>query len=937
MDSNMSSSSTPVSSSSLSALAAGGPANGSGSSGSSGDRQDYFGTLAIVDSAGASAKAPAPATLTGDNSNNYYNHQPLHHPTAYPYHASWVAGSVAPAPGSATAAASPSAGAPAASALSAAVGDPSNVLEPTRSRPSLHDRGAPLGSPSTLSNVGAAWINRYHQAMPRHTMSNGTTTTTTTTGPASATSRGGTHPVHAIVPNQGHHAHGHAQAHLHHPAYPAYPASSSSHHTQHFNSGGAALSHLLHHSDQTETSSAAPHCNPHGGPAPYPTPVTPSLLSSSNMPSNQTSMTHVESSALEVAPNSVSSSAAAAAVAAAGATAPGSLHTPMATSTTTTTAGHPIAIFSQMHSHLWPSYPSSTVASSPTTLGPAASRPLAPPAAATAPAPINSVHELLYSLHLTQYYDTFVAEGFDRLEALDDITEADFEAVGVRRGHRRLIQRHLASIKALYRLHNGAVGLGQLFGTLALISFLSGYLLRASPSVSVAGLPTSAPLVLPIALGHGENGTISTVPALAVVKNNGLGKAEWVDPTVADQAPVVAANAADEFAPKSKMEDEAEESDDNQIGDVSLATTLVEDQEMSNLSSSTGVSRARGGSKSRGVKRKSIAPATTAPTSVTQTNRNVFYIHPTNSASVTRSTTASPTAVPIHSTAVSTSAAPGTRMNPAKRRYRRHPKPDPNAPVKPSSAYVEFSTSIRAQLGTSKSFTEIARIVGEKWQALPCLEKADLERRTIEAKEAYARDLELYQQGKEWREYEAYLKEFRAKYPDSAIGPSTTAAGVAELETGSSPAPSGSGSGSGSTAGKESKVVGSGKGRGGRRSSTRTVQLAAPMDEGTSTSSVRMGRRTSTRRSLAKNGAREEVGSDLDFDFDGDGDGEGEGEDVDGEGETDEDALVGSSTTTMTNGSGVDEEGKREEFDKEQWDAVRVLANVHRRESELSR
>ncbi|KDE08490.1 hypothetical protein MVLG_01270 [Microbotryum lychnidis-dioicae p1A1 Lamole] len=903
MDSNMSSSSTPASSSSLSALAAGGPAIGSGSSGtgSSGDRQDYFGTLAIVDSAGASAKAPAPATLTGDNSSNHYNHQPLHHPTAYPYHASWVAGSVAPAPGSATAAASPSAGAPAASALSAAVGDLSNVLEPTRSRPSLHDRGAPLGSPSTLSNVGAAWINRYHQAMPRHTMSNGTMTTT---APASATSRGGTlhpanDPAHAIVPNQGHHAHGHAQAYPHHPAYSNYPDSSSSHHTQQFKSGGAALSHLLHYTDQTETSSAAPHCNPHGGSAPYPTPVTPSLLSSSNMSSNQTSITHVESSALEVAPNSVSSSAAAAAVAAAGATAPGSLHIPMAKSTTTTTTmGHPIATFSHMHSHLWPSYPSSTVASSSTNLGPAASRQLAPPAAATAPAPINLVHELLYSLHLTQYYDTFVAEGFDRLEALDDITEADFEAVGVRRGHRRLIQRHLASIK---------------------------------------GLPTSAPLVLPIALGHGENGTISTVPALAAVKNHGLGKAEWVDPTVADQAQVVDANAADEFAPKSKMEDEVEESDDNQIGDVSVATTLVEDQEMSNLSSSTGASRARGGSKSRGVKRKSIAPAKTLPTSVTQTNRNVFYIHPTNSASVTRSTTASRTAVPIQTTAVSTSATPGTpmnpTMNPAKRRYRRHPKPDPNAPVKPSSAYVEFSTSIRAQLGTSKSFTEIARIVGEKWQALPCLEKADLERRTIEAKEAYARDLELYQQGKEWREYEAYLKQFRAKYPDSAIGPSTTAAGVAELETGSSPAPSGSGSGS--TAGKESKVVGCGKGRGGRRSSTRTVQLAAPVGEVAPTRSVRMGRRTSARRSLAKHGAREELSSDSDLD--GDGDGEGEGEDVDGEGETDEDPLVGSSTTTMTNGNGVGVEGKGEEFDKEQWDAVRVLANVHRRECELSR
>ena len=57
-----------------------------------------------------------------------------------------------------------------------------------------------------------------------------------------------------------------------------------------------------------------------------------------------------------------------------------------------------------------------------------------------------------------------------------------------------------------------------------------------------------------------------------------------------------------------------------------------------------------------------------------------------------------------------------------KRRYRRHPKADPHAPVKPSSAYVEFSNTVREEM-KGASFTEIARRVGERWQALPKQEK----------------------------------------------------------------------------------------------------------------------------------------------------------------------------------------------------------------------
>ncbi|KFY03345.1 hypothetical protein O988_01540 [Pseudogymnoascus sp. VKM F-3808] len=47
-----------------------------------------------------------------------------------------------------------------------------------------------------------------------------------------------------------------------------------------------------------------------------------------------------------------------------------------------------------------------------------------------------------------------------------------------------------------------------------------------------------------------------------------------------------------------------------------------------------------------------------------------------------------------------------------KRKYRRHPRPDESAPARPRSAYVIFSTKMRADLkGKSLSFTEIAKLV----------------------------------------------------------------------------------------------------------------------------------------------------------------------------------------------------------------------------------
>ncbi|KAK6409379.1 hypothetical protein LTR95_018323 [Oleoguttula sp. CCFEE 5521] len=50
-------------------------------------------------------------------------------------------------------------------------------------------------------------------------------------------------------------------------------------------------------------------------------------------------------------------------------------------------------------------------------------------------------YDSLHSIGLTQYHDKFVQEAFDTWEVLIDITEPDLDALGVKLGHRRVLQR----------------------------------------------------------------------------------------------------------------------------------------------------------------------------------------------------------------------------------------------------------------------------------------------------------------------------------------------------------------------------------------------------------------------------------------------------------------------------------------------------------------
>lgn len=68
------------------------------------------------------------------------------------------------------------------------------------------------------------------------------------------------------------------------------------------------------------------------------------------------------------------------------------------------------------------------------------------------------------------------------------------------------------------------------------------------------------------------------------------------------------------------------------------------------------------------------------------------------------------------------------------------------------------------------SFTEIAKCVGERWQALSAGEKEPFESQTAAAKEKYNAELASYKTTESYREYLRYLADFKLKNPGPQAG-----------------------------------------------------------------------------------------------------------------------------------------------------------------------
>lgn len=100
-----------------------------------------------------------------------------------------------------------------------------------------------------------------------------------------------------------------------------------------------------------------------------------------------------------------------------------------------------------------------------------------------------------------------------------------------------------------------------------------------------------------------------------------------------------------------------------------------------------------------------------------------------------------------------------------RRRYTRRPKPDVHAPVKPLTAYASFANDLRKQYASlSLSFAELAKKIGVAWQCCPAeLRDLYLSNANTE-KDMYEVQLEKYKTTEEYRQYQIYCEEFKAKH-----------------------------------------------------------------------------------------------------------------------------------------------------------------------------
>ncbi|ORX89890.1 HMG-box [Basidiobolus meristosporus CBS 931.73] len=226
------------------------------------------------------------------------------------------------------------------------------------------------------------------------------------------------------------------------------------------------------------------------------------------------------------------------------------------------------------------------------------------------------VRDFLAKCRLEQYYTTFVSEGFDQLKSLLEITESDLAAMDVKRGHRRLLQQEIASLKGFTQ----------------------------PPSMGLSMVPTD------------EN---------------------FLNMSETDSTP--------------------------------------------------------------------IQPRLLTPGALPASHGSHISLHGQH----------------LMSPDMGEYTTPDSN---GKRKYRRHPKPDKNAPEKPASAYVMFSNKVRAELkDQNMSFTEIAKIVGDRWKSISREEKEQVEQSAAQAREEYYEALRVYKETNEYKEYQEYLAEFRKK------------------------------------------------------------------------------------------------------------------------------------------------------------------------------
>ncbi|KAF2492338.1 hypothetical protein BU16DRAFT_620722 [Lophium mytilinum] len=111
------------------------------------------------------------------------------------------------------------------------------------------------------------------------------------------------------------------------------------------------------------------------------------------------------------------------------------------------------------------------------------------------------------------------------------------------------------------------------------------------------------------------------------------------------------------------------------------------------------------------------------------------------------------------------------RTREGKRKYRRHPQLDSRAPKKPKTAYVNFADYLRIDPAIrSLSFVDIAKEVGRQWQNLSPDSKRKWESKAARAAQEYEVQMDDYKKTTSYRNYKAYLEDFRAQQAREKVG-----------------------------------------------------------------------------------------------------------------------------------------------------------------------
>ncbi|PGH28196.1 hypothetical protein AJ80_00086 [Polytolypa hystricis UAMH7299] len=125
-----------------------------------------------------------------------------------------------------------------------------------------------------------------------------------------------------------------------------------------------------------------------------------------------------------------------------------------------------------------------------------------------------------------------------------------------------------------------------------------------------------------------------------------------------------------------------------------------------------------------------------------------------------------------------------------KRRYQWHPKPDPNSPKKPLTAYAKFANQKRAELKSRDlSFPEMAIEIGRLWRELPMEEKHLAQRNALQAREEYKQAMTAYKNSEDHQKHEKYINDWKARKCSRKAGKRKENKPVPPDEAGRSPAP----------------------------------------------------------------------------------------------------------------------------------------------------